>query len=94
MADRPWRNGIVGSCIGIRGIQRDAFRVSLRLAEALDIDGFEDRRFAYGEQRLITMGELRGVVVIIVTAETDEEIRVISMRKADRNEQEIYYDNL
>jgi len=34
------------------------------------------------------------VVVVIVTAETDEEIRVISMRKADRNEQEIYFKNI
>lgn len=28
------------------------------------------------------------------SAETDEEIRLISMRKAERNEQEIYYSNL
>lgn len=55
---------------------------------------FEDRRFDYGEQRFITLGVLRGVVVVITTAETDEEIRVISMRKAERNEQEIYFSNL
>jgi uncharacterized protein len=55
---------------------------------------FEDRRFDYGEQRFITLGVLRGVVVVIATAETDEEIRVISMRKAERNEEEIYYANL
>lgn len=55
---------------------------------------FEDRRFDYGEQRFITLGELRGDVVVIATAETDEEIRLISMRKAERNEQEIYYSNL
>ncbi|MBP5998452.1 MAG: BrnT family toxin [Azonexus sp.] len=55
---------------------------------------FEDRRFAYDEQRFITLGMLRGDVVVIATAETDEEIRVISMRKAERNEQEIYYSNL
>jgi hypothetical protein len=55
---------------------------------------FEDRRFDYGESRFVTLGILRGEVVVIVTAETDEEIRVISMRKAERNEEEIYYDNL
>lgn len=55
---------------------------------------FEDRRFVYDEQRFITLGMLRGDVVVIATAETDEEIRVISMRKAERNEQEIYYSNL
>jgi uncharacterized DUF497 family protein len=55
---------------------------------------FEDRRFHYEEQRFITLGMLRGEVVVIATAETDEEIRVISMRKAERNEEAIYYDNL
>ena len=55
---------------------------------------FEDRRFAYDEQRFITLGMLRGEVVVITTAETDEEIRLISMRKAERNEQEIYYSNI
>jgi hypothetical protein len=55
---------------------------------------FEDKRFDYGEQRFITLGMLRDVVVVVVTAETDEEVRVISMRKAERNEQEIYFKNL
>ena len=55
---------------------------------------FEDRRFDYGEQRFITLGMLRDAVVLIVTAETDEEIRVISMRKAEQNEQEIYFKNI
>ena len=36
------------------------------------------------------MGLLSDIVVVIVTAETDEEIRVISMRKADKHEQKIY----
>ncbi|MDP2883360.1 MAG: BrnT family toxin [Azonexus sp.] len=55
---------------------------------------FEDRRFDYDEQRFITLGVLREDVVVITTAETDEDIRVISMRKAERNEQEIYYSKL
>lgn len=55
---------------------------------------FEDRRFEYDDQRFITLGVLRGNVVVIVTAETDEEIRVLSMRKAERYEEEIYYGNL
>ena len=53
---------------------------------------FEDNRFDYGEARLVTMGLLAGVVVVIVTAETESEIRVISMRKADKHEQKIYFD--
>jgi uncharacterized DUF497 family protein len=37
---------------------------------------------------------LRGQLVVIATAETDEDIRVISMRKAERNEQEIHRANV
>lgn len=55
---------------------------------------FEDRRFDYEEQRFVTLGMLRGRVVAIATAETEEEIRVISMRRAERNEEEIYYSNI
>lgn len=55
---------------------------------------FEDRRFDYDEQRFITLGILRAEVVVIATAETDDEIRVISMRKAERHEEKIYYSNL
>jgi hypothetical protein len=44
---------------------------------------FEDRRFDYGEARYLTLGLLKGEVVIIATAETDKTIRIISMRKAD-----------
>ena len=53
---------------------------------------FEDNRFDYGEARFVTMGLLAGVVVVIATAETESEIRVISMRKADRHEQKIYFE--
>lgn len=54
---------------------------------------FEDFRFDYGEVRYLTLGLLHGVVVIITTAETDKTIRIISMRKADKHEQKIYYEN-
>ena len=55
---------------------------------------FEDRRFEYKEQRFITLGMFSEKVVVIATAETDEEIRVLSMRKAERHEEKIYYSNL
>jgi uncharacterized DUF497 family protein len=55
---------------------------------------FEDRRFAYNEERFVTLGPLGAVLVAIVTAETEDHIRVISMRKADRHEQALYRENL
>ncbi len=54
---------------------------------------FEDRRFEYAEERYLTLGPLKGDIVVIVTAESGDLIRVISMRKADRHEQKIYFEN-
>ena len=53
---------------------------------------FEDDRFDYGEERFITIGLLNGITVVVAHTETEREIRVISMRKATRNEQEIYFN--
>jgi uncharacterized DUF497 family protein len=55
---------------------------------------FEDDREDYGEQRWVTLGLLGVKVVVIVHTETAEEIRVISMREADNNEQLLFFTNL
>ena len=55
---------------------------------------FEDRRFDYGEERFVTLGPLGDALVAIVSAETEDHIRIISMRKADRYEQALYRENL
>jgi len=52
---------------------------------------FEDDRFDYGEQRFITLGILKGAIVVIAHTERNDEIRIISMRKATRYEQKIYF---
>ena len=51
----------------------------------------EDERFDYGEHRYITLGILEGIVIVISHLEEDELIRVISIRKATKNEQKIYF---
>ena len=54
---------------------------------------FEDDRFDYGEQRFITLGMLKGVVVVIAYTERNHVVRIISMRKATKHEQEIYFQS-
>ncbi len=54
----------------------------------------EDDREDYGEQRWVTLGLLEDRVVIVVHTETEEEIRIISMRKAIKNEQRLFFRNL
>ena len=52
---------------------------------------FEDDRFNYGEQRFVTLGLLAGVPVSIVHTESENEIRIISFRKATRREAQLYF---
>ena len=54
---------------------------------------WEDRRFDYGEERFLTAGPLGGRLVTIVTAESADEIRIISMREATKNEKTFYREN-
>ena len=55
---------------------------------------FEDDRQAYGEQRMIGIGQLESLIVLIVHVESETHIRIISMRKADSNETDLYYQNI
>ena len=50
-----------------------------------------DDRHDYGEERLLTLGLLKGRVVAIVHTESDDVIRIISARKAERHEEIKYF---
>ncbi len=53
-----------------------------------------DTRFAYGERRFATIGLLGLTVVVMAHTETDDTIRIISMRKAESHERENYFASL
>ena len=53
----------------------------------------EDNRYDYDEPRFVTLGMLFEQVVVVVTTETEDHIRIISLRKADRHEQKIYFES-
>ena len=55
---------------------------------------YEDDRFDYSEQRFITLGILDQFVVSIVHTETSRVIRIISLRKATKHEQAIFFKNI
>ena len=61
-------------------------------------DGFflryEDLRYQFDEQRMIALGQLDAVVVVVVHVENDESIRIISLRRADKHETNLYFQNL
>jgi uncharacterized DUF497 family protein len=53
-----------------------------------------DDRFDYGEERFVTFGSLDGRVVAIAHTETVEVIRIISVRKATKNEESSYFKEI
>jgi uncharacterized DUF497 family protein len=55
---------------------------------------YEDDRFDYSEPRFVSLGLLDGTVVSIVHTESSRLIRVISIRKATKHEQAIFFKNL
>ena len=55
---------------------------------------YEDDRVAYGEQRFITLGLLAGVPVSVAHTESDDEIRIISFRKATGREEKRFFNEV
>lgn len=53
----------------------------------------DDRR-DYGEERFVTFGLLEGRVVAVVHTETTDTIRVISIRKATKHEQALFFEGI
>ena len=57
------------------------------------LDAIDSRR-DYGETRIITVGRLRGRMIIVVWTERDGARHVISMRKANEREQRLHRQRL
>lgn len=53
-----------------------------------------DDRFDYGEVRYYSLGLLRGRVIAVIHTEEDQITRIISARKAKRNETERYFKKI
>jgi uncharacterized protein len=54
------------------------------------IERFDDRE-DYGEERINLLGMCEGVILHVTYAERGNRIRIISARRATRNEQDEYY---
>lgn len=68
---------------------------SLSLAREIDpasMAAVEDRRRPYGERRFIVYAKINGRVHVVILSPRDDEMRVISLRKANRRETE-HYEN-
>jgi uncharacterized protein len=76
--------------------ERNLAKHGLDLVDAGEVLGgfcldIVDDRKDYGEDRWFSVGMLRGEAVVCVWTERDGEARVMSLRKADKDEQEDYF---
>jgi uncharacterized DUF497 family protein len=55
-----------------------------------------DNRTDYGEERLLGIGVIKGIIATIVYTEDDKKktIRIISVRKADKNERKSFKEKV
>ena len=51
----------------------------------------EDTRENYGEKRLVTFGLLNGEAVVLVHVDRDDDMHVISLRRAEKYEARYYF---
>lgn len=54
----------------------------------------EDTCFDYGETRYITFGLLQYRMIVVAHTEDNEVIRIISARKATKNEEKTYFKEI
>ena len=59
-----------------------------------DVVILPDERFDYGESRFIVIGILKSQVIVVAYTERGENIRIISARKATKNEQIYYFQEI
>ncbi len=52
----------------------------------------EDIRHSYGEARFVTFGLLDGEVVVLVYTEREDDIHIISLRRAEKYEARYYFE--
>jgi uncharacterized protein len=74
---------------------RDHDGVTFEQAAAAFSDPFAvewiDEREEYGEERSILLGMISGQLLYVAYTERDDNIRIISARRATRHEQDIYF---
>jgi uncharacterized DUF497 family protein len=70
----------------------DFLRAS-RIFDGPVLEAIDDSE-AYDEERLIALGIATGTVYRVVYTKREENIRIISARKASKREREIYYRSI
>jgi uncharacterized protein len=66
------------------------FSIACRVFDDVFADDFEDSSMNYGEERRIAIGMVEGQVFAVVYVDRGDVIRIVSARKATRQERQWY----
>jgi uncharacterized DUF497 family protein len=69
-----------------------SFELGTEIFSDPQILSFEDDRKDYGELREVGIGEVEGVILYVVFTVRGDRRRIISTRKANKEEREAYYE--
>ncbi len=88
MTEYIWDNNKAAANLRNHGI---SFRQAIKaMNDHFAVEGIDDRE-DYGEERVNLPGMCDGVLFHVTYTEHGEYIRIISARRAEKHEQEIYY---
>ncbi len=82
-----WDKAKSNTCLMQRGFD---FAFALKIFTDVNKVTFTDKRWDYGEYRFQVIGKIAGRVHVVVFTHRNQVIRIISARKANLREVEIY----
>ena len=88
MLDFEWDDDKAAANVRKHGVSFDQAALAFRDLFAVE---WIDTRESYGEERIILVGTSQGQILAVVYTEREERIRIISARRATKDEQNRYF---
>ena len=88
MLDFEWDDDKAAANVRKHGVSFEQAALAFRDLFAVE---WLDMRESYGEERIILVGTSQGQILAVVYTEREERIRIISARRATKDEQDRYF---
>ena len=89
MADFEWDPAKAAANIRKHGVSFE--QAALAFRDLFSVEWIDTTREGYGEERVILLGTSQGQILAVVYTEREERIRIISARRATKDEQDRYF---
>ena len=88
MLDFEWDDDKAAANVRKHGVSFEQAALAFRDLFAVE---WLDMSESYGEERIILVGTSQGQILAVVYTEREERIRIISARRATKNEKDTYF---